>query len=81
MYVYIRHLRPPIIYTFILSLHWLQALTWSFFRLASLPDVQQKVFDEISVLLEKSDSPCVSYEDLNGMKYLDAFCMEVSVLA
>lgn len=52
-----------------------QALSWTIFRLCTVPDVQKRVRDEVrSVLGASSEWP--TFEQLQSMKYLDAVVME-----
>mmetsp|Transcript_24914 Transcript_24914/g.36752 ORF Transcript_24914/g.36752 Transcript_24914/m.36752 type:complete len:506 (+) Transcript_24914:53-1570(+) len=59
------------------------ALSWAAYRLCIHPDIQQRVYEEIkSVLTTRNvdymdSSFRLSYECLQDMKYLEAFCMEV----
>ena len=54
-----------------------QALSWSFFRLCKHPDIQQRVYDNITDVLRDRPEKLLTYELLQEMRYLDAFCMEV----
>lgn len=57
-----------------------QALSWSFFRLCKHPDIQQRVYDNIMDVLKDRTEKHLTYELLQEMRYLDAFCMEVWIL-
>ena len=57
-----------------------QALSWSFYRLCIHPEVQSSLRrDILNVLAQQqcTDPSKISYECLQNMKYLEAFCMEV----
>eukprot|EP00602_Paraphysomonas_sp_CaronLab_P010193 CAMPEP_0185018244 /NCGR_PEP_ID=MMETSP1103-20130426/1030_1 /TAXON_ID=36769 /ORGANISM="Paraphysomonas bandaiensis, Strain Caron Lab Isolate" /LENGTH=496 /DNA_ID=CAMNT_0027547987 /DNA_START=39 /DNA_END=1529 /DNA_ORIENTATION=+ len=59
------------------------ALSWATYRLCIHPDIQLRVYNEIVSVLKsynlshKDPSLRLSYECLQEMKYLEAFCMEV----
>jgi cytochrome P450 len=60
-----------------------QALSWCFYRLCMHPDVQTRAREEVYKAFKEANvdptasTVAVSYEVLQGMKYLEAFCMEV----
>lgn len=51
----------------------LQICCW---ELAKNPDVQQKLFEEIECILERTNGEPISYENLNQMKYLEMVIFE-----
>lgn len=51
-------------------------MTLAAYELATSPDVQQKLFEEVSAMRESVTSQGISYENLHEMKYLDAVVCE-----
>jgi len=64
----------------------LQALSWSMYRLCTLPHIQDLVRDEVKTVLKcghgdktiMDERSWPTHKAIQNMKYLDAFCMEVS---
>ena len=52
------------------------ALTWSFYYLGKLPDVERRLVAEIELTLADRDT--LTFDDLDRMTYLNAFVKEAS---
>ena len=54
-----------------------QSLSWSMYRLCIHSNIQLKIYNEIKeILINENQWP--TFDDLKKMKYLEAFCLEVS---
>ena len=54
------------------------ALSWASYLLATHQNIQEKLFNEISILFQRNDEPDnVDYDQLMSLKYLDNVCNEV----
>lgn len=55
------------------------ALTWSVFRLCCHPEIQQRIREEIFYVIPDATDrrKAMSYEAVQKMRFLEAFCMEV----
>ncbi len=63
-----------------------QALSWSMFELCRHPEIQDRIYNEVRAIMHPSKSNEIGkdlkhqnlgYEEIQQMKYLEAFCYEV----